>query len=601
MKKRIIGLIILTILILIPSTIFADGIKSIIIIVDEMSLSTAEELSINGSSIGFVNLKTRAQYSEENLYLSINMGRKLGKMDLKKEGNLEFLGDVLRKEKPSYIGMGNEGIILGDSEGRISYEERSISYDIDWLLKNTDLILEKSNILAIGYDFKGQLDRVDILRQYLEYYKDHQIIILPKTISEEDRHILNKSLVPIIHINNGNSGLLTSSSTKRVGFIAMEDISVQLKNSYGYFKKTNIGNNFQTITRKEPIKESNKIYITTMNLLIISYIFHGLTYITQVLLGIWLLKPRRENGWIYFLYIFSVTGVCISLILGLFELHRNIYIYLLVSTLTSYIFAKKVINKKDNLVEGLIILTYGLIVYGVLFYPKMIYNSYIGFNNLVYGARYYGLNNGIMGVLLASSTLSFFSLTKTMNNIYLKKIIGFFIFGLNMIVLSTNFGANTGGFITSVILFVLMMYMLLFSQKHSLKKVIMFLLIGIALFILNMIVDNNSGNKSHAIEFFYRLKENGFREFFYMASFKARELLILTLTPPFSIVLICQGIILKKLSKYFKENEKIKKEAMIIIITSLIGFIINDTGMIMLIYMINYFILYVISNRKLIG
>lgn len=601
MFKKIIKVIILIILILIPTNTLADGIRSIILIVDEMPFTRIEELSIDEYAVGLVNLKTRPPYSENSLYLSINTGKKLGSKELKNEtNNISFLGDILKKEKVSYIGENSGMIVVGDSQGRVDYVEQSISYNLDWLIEKTDSMLDRSDVLALSYDFQDELTRVDILKRYLEHYKYDQIIILSKKVAEEDNSLLNKYLVPIIYINGTDSGILTSSSTKRDGFIAIEDISVQIKDTYGYSKKSDIGSRFQIITETNPIKEINDIYKTTMNLLIIAYIFHGITYLAQIVLGIWILKSKEINKWIYFIYVFVSSSICISLILGLFEFHKNILIYLILSMLMSYLFTTFMITKKVNLVKIISISTYILIVFGTIFYPKMIYNSYIGFNNLVYGARYYGLNNGIMGVLLISSILSFFSITNGMDNTYLKKLIGFLIFSLNMIVLSTNFGANTGGFITSVALFIIMMYILLFSEKHSFKKILLFFIAGIFLFIINMIIDNSSGNKSHAIEFFYRLKDNGLREFVSMASFKARELLILTLSPPFSIVLIFQGIILNKLSKYFIVDKKIKKEAMIIIMTSLIGFTINDTGVIMFIYVMHYFILSTISYEAAI-
>lgn len=230
----------------------------------------------------------------------------------------------------------------------------------------------------------------------------------------------------------------------------------------------------------------------------------------------------------------------------------------------------------------------------------MIYNSYIGFNNLVYGARYYGMNNGIMGILLVTSILSFFSITESINNVFMKRLIGLSIFIINMLVLSTYFGANTGGFITSIILFGIMVCILFFSGKNNFRKLILFFLIGISIFALNIMIDNITGENTHALGFFYRLKENGIYELVSMASFKAKELFKLTILPPFSIVLIFQIIILKNIKKTIINNEILKKEAMIIIITSLIGFILNDTGIITLIYMINYLILRIISDNKIV-
>lgn len=603
-KYLILIFIFLILLIFAPNRTFAGDMESIIIIVDEMSLRTVEELSMDEYGVGLMNLKTRPPYSEKDLYLSINTGRKLGSKELKKQQNkLEFLGDILKREKVSHIGNPAKRFIVGDKLGNVDYIEDSMKYDLDWLILKTDLMLDKSKVLSISYDFENEPNRVDILKRYLEHYKKEQIIILPRTVAKEDNSLLNKNLVPILYINGKDSGLLRSSSTKRDGYIAMEDISVQIKNHYGYSKKTDIGSSFQVIDKEDPIKEISKIYDGTINLFIITYIFHGVAYLVQLLLAIYLFKDKniKGNRWMFFSYSFVSSIIIISLILGLFSLHQNITLYLALNLILSYILIKFIENKNYDMVKFFSISTYILIIFGIIFYPRMIYKSYIGFNNLIYGARYYGLNNGIMGVLLISSILSFFSITKTIKSRNAKILIGFIIFGLNMIALSTNFGANTGGFITSVVLFVMMMYILLFSERHNFKTMLLFCLVGVALFVINMIFDSNSGDKSHAIEFFYRLKDNGFIEFVSMASFKARELLTLTISPPFSIVLISQGIILNKLKRFFINEKRIKKEAMIIIITSLIGFIINDTGVIMSIYIMHYFILYIIYNNEMVS
>ncbi|CAK7009032.1 hypothetical protein CIW83_12470 [Tissierella sp. P1] len=598
MMKKIIKFIILISIILIPNIVFAEDVNSILLIVDELSIETIEELYLEQYSIGFVNLKTRPPYSEEGLFLSINTGRKLSIKNFgKKDKKIDYLSDILKKENVSYIGEGKGNLIIGNREGIVDYSEDSIIYSLNWLVEKTDNLLNKSDVLVLEYDLKQGHNRIEILNQYLNHYKNEQIIVLPKAVATEDKYLLNKYLVPIIHINKGNHGLLTSSSTKREGFIALEDISAQIKETYGYKKKIDIGKPFKSIESDNPKKEIEDIYKKNMNLLIAAYLFHGLIYFVQVLLGVWILKAKKIEKWLYTIYSFVSTNIFTSLLLGLFEFHKNIFIYLIINLLISYLITRLIIKRKLDLVKLISIFTYALVVFGTCLYPKMIYNSYIGFNNLVYGARYYGLNNGIMGVLLVTSILSFFSITKSIESDNLKRFIGLFIFIINMITLSTYFGANTGGFITSVVLFGLMIYRLFFSNKEIRRYLFLFFLIGIFIFSLNIIFDDFTGENTHAFGFFYRLKENGISELISLASFKAKELFKLTILPPFSIVLIFQAIILNKLRRIIRDTKEIKEEAMIIFITSLVGFALNDTGVITLIYMIHYLVLDIISNR----
>ena len=93
-----------------------------------------------------------------------------------------------------------------------------------------------------------------------------------------------------------------------------------------------------------------------------------------------------------------------------------------------------------------------------------------------------------------------------------------------------------------------------------------------------------------------RIKNFGFSEFKDMFKVKAIELIKLTLTPPFIIVIPCQIYTLVKLLKC--ENLILDKETYIILLTSIIGFLLNDTGMITFVYMIHYLISLLIYNKK---
>ena len=66
------------------------------------------------------------------------------------------------------------------------------------------------------------------------------------------------------------------------------------------------------------------------------------------------------------------------------------------------------------------------------------------------------------------------------------------------------------------------------------------------------------------------------------------------LLPPFSIVIIAQIISLKKLKNIVPNY---KSEYNIIILTAIIDFILNDTGMITFIYMMHYLISLIIYEN----
>ena len=77
-----------------------------------------------------------------------------------------------------------------------------------------------------------------------------------------------------------------------------------------------------------------------------------------------------------------------------------------------------------------------------------------------------------------------------------------------------------------------------------------------------------------------------------------KELFKFTISPPWIIVLISQIIFIKSFWDKFKERSiyileirpEIQKEYLIVIITAIVAFFINDTGVIAFIYMLQYFI-----------
>lgn len=599
MIRKKIFLLILLILLFLPSTIWAEDKDTIIVLVDELPFDIIEELSFEKYSMGLVNYKTRPPYYKENLLLSLNTGRKLSLKEFyNKNARLEYLGDQLKDEKLSYIGNKTEKLLIANSKGEVDFEIDEIVYDVNWLISNTNDFLRKSNILLISYDFNEDASRISLFKNYLEYFNDKNIIILPEKVAEEDKILLNRFIVPILFINGTDSGILTSQSTKREGFIALEDFSVHVKSIYGISNKSNVGKALELITVDNPLEKIKEIYTSSINLLILATIFHGLIYLSQFIVFIIILKNMKINYWIYLAYCTLMASIPISILLAFLDLHNNIVIYIPASIILSYGLVKVLDKRKIDLIKYISLLTYTLIVLATLFYPKILYNSFIGFNNVFYGARFYGLNNGIMGVLLVSSILSYYSLVKGIKKEGLKKILGL-IFALNILVLSARFGANTGGFITSVILFGLILVQNYSFNKKSIIKLIIILFLVIGIFAINMLLDYNSASKSHAIEFLNRIMKNGLWEFMSMLVFKAKELFKLTVLPPFSIVLISQVLILRKMMAFVKENLYLKNKLIIVSITAIVGMLLNDTGSITFIYIMFFFILDLIIESKL--
>lgn len=617
-KNRIIFLLALVIIFCCYNTSYASDNKTILILADELSLKDIEWIfGKDDFGIGFMNIKTRKPYGAESLYFSINTGRKVGVESENYKGlykdpkgtihiagfeemledlsnrnsnvKIDILGEKLKGKGISYIGDNSSAIVAADGEGNIKSGEIQIQYDIRWLEEKSKAHISKSNILVLSYDIEGMDYRKEILKQYIKFFREYNIIIIPRNVSEDMKHILNKNLTPILYVSGNNSGLLTSSSTKREGFITIEDIYVDLLHINNMDAPKAIGNPIKIIPKDNPLKHGEELFKMTINLIWITGIFHGLVYFMQAYMAYYIYKNRWDKLQDINIYnSFVIVNIFISLLMGLSSLHINIFLYLFINLLATYIITVYMEDKDVNTIGLFSTLTYGIILLGIFFYPKLIYNSYIGFNNLFYGARFYGFNNGIMGVLLVTSVISYYFIKEFMPNRVVEGMTCILFFLLNMVALSAKYGANTGGFITAVALFLIVIYVNLLDKNLNIYNVIILILIGILIFGINMYFDYYSGDKSHAISFLLRIKTFGFTEFKNMFKVKARELLKLTLIPPFIIVIPCQIYILKRLWK--GKNPVLSREGYIIILTSIIGFLLNDTGMITFIYM-NYYLI----------
>ena len=606
--------------------VYAASEKTLLILVDELSFFDIDIICKNKAfGVGFVNIKTLDNDVEESLYLSIALGRKVGTSQhfqglyKTEDGRIllsgfqdmlastinggddsfhSLLGERLKAEGISYIGSNSSAIIAADEKGEIKTGEIEIKYELPWLIEKTNFHLKKTDILVLDYHIDKKEDRLNILKAYLEEFEGNKVIILSKKVSQDMEKLLNNYLVPVLYKNDNKKGILTSSSTRRDGFIVLEDIYGELVYTYDEKDSSTIGNKIELIKKEDNLKYIKAIYNNTNNLIWISYIFHGIIYAIQFYCGLVLYRIRKRGIFerVHFLYSFMIISIFISFIMGISNYHVNIPLYVFINLIASYMVATILEDKGINAIGVFSLLIYGYILVAALFFPEVIYKSYIGVNNLFYGARYYGFNNGIMGVFIATSLVSCLYLKRTIGNKLLVNL-AYILFALtNMLILSASFGANTGGFITATILFMMVIYDSLFKKIGNIKTKIGLAFFALFLFALNMYFDILSEEKSHAISFLIRVKEYGIREFLGMAFIKLKELVRLTILPPFSIVIISQLYSIKYLSG--RVNIKFAKEVLLIFIVSLIAFIINDTGNIAFIFM-NHFLIALFIDKYL--
>lgn len=565
MKKRIVY-ILLFIILLSSTTVFSESLdRNLVIVIEELSFNDIEKLDINEYMVGLVNIKTRKPYNDKSYYLSLSQGKKTNR----KEKNIS-LADIAGKDNIAYISNKNKNIryMLGDHAKYIGKLEN---------INKLDKYSKYNSLLAVYLDN----DEKNMIKEIIKSNSFQNIYILSRNISSENNIYVNRFLLPIVKIDNKNSGVLTSRSTRREGFVAIEDFLADFAESNGAYNEKNfIGKPFNSVDFKEdPLKVIDKIYKKNTNLLIVAYLCHGFFYLSVALMFLGqYYKSIRKKAKVIFLV--AMNNIISSLVLSLFNLN-NIYIYIiLLFTMSLILYELSIYNKK--LLNFYIIFLYVLLTFGNIFEKSIIYNSYIGFNNLFYGARFYGLNNGVAAVLLASNILTIDIIEKSMINKKVKTILIIFIPLLTSLNLSTKYGVNTGAFISSLVSLFTVYYYYLLDSKFSINFLVLSIIIALLLFTLNIYLDYKAGDGTHATLIISRTIDNGLGELYDMAKFKLKELIKLTIMPPFSIVIFFQILYIK--NNVFSYNKLIKT----LILVSLFGYIINDTGNILLIYMLSY-------------
>ncbi|MBV1818642.1 hypothetical protein L0P54_01420 [Anaerosalibacter bizertensis] len=628
-KNKILTLLLIVIIISISSLSYgAEDEKTLFILVDEMDFELMEEINNRNFSTGMMNSKSRGSYDELSYVTTIATGRKVkikeGDFEgLKKEKNgsikvvgyqsiikdlnknypdfskkIVFFGEKLKGEGIAYIGEDSSSIIACDKNGIIKNGEIETIYEEKWLKERTESFLKDSNILVLSYDIEGREERISLLNKYLEDMDDHNIVIIPKKLSDNMKKVVNSSLVPIMYkAPHIKPGILTSDSTKRKGIVTNLDIFPQIMSIYDVNNSVNIGKSFKIYSSNDPMKDIKTIYKEVINMTYITYIFHGIVYFIQVYFTYFFIKNRRDKYRdITFYYNFLIITIFISFILGFFNLHRSILAYLAICLMISYSISTWITDKKLNGAGIFSTLTYITMIIGIVFYPESIYNSYMGYNNLIAGARYYGFNNGAMGILLASSIISYFTVKKYLPNKALEKTFSIVYGILNIVILSSRFGVNTGGFFTSIVLFLIMIYTVFFEGKFTFKNAVILGLLGFLILYANLYIDLNSLDRGHAGSLIYRAKILGRKEVYEIIVFKLKELFKFTISPPWIIVLISQIFFIKSFWNKFKERSsyileyrpEVHKEYFILLITAIVAFFVNDTGVIAFIYMIQY-------------
>lgn len=573
------------------------------------------------SQIANVNLNRIIELNKENSYMPHigALGDSLHNSGLKTAmyGNGDTLEDVIRAS--SLIAIDSKGLVDYGNVDDILIEDKDFPYglrtDYDKLLGEVNSIKNKVSLVVID---TGDLDRLNFYSEELtdEMFEKHRINILNKIDdfigdlknsidkdkslfiitspnSGEDR-VDNSKLSPIILWgDNISKSILYSPTTKRDSVVTNIDIAPSIASFLGTSTEYMSGN---TLTYKENNDNFNLISTSNSRINIISksrfYILstYSILSIIVILFAMLVLATKMKlKGILYNILNISliIIGVIpLSLILASVIKWTN-YTSYIISLITILFLLVLVIYKLKGIDKVLLVssLLYGVLVLDVFLGGKLTRYSVLGHDPAI-GARYFGLGNEMIGVFLgATSVFSGVYINKNRN-----KVFSFVLLIFSAIIVGhPKLGANVGGSI-AVLFFVLYFLAETFNKKINFKRI---LTIGLAtiVFILAMaFVDIKfNSNPTHLGRTIMMTNNEGN---LMIISIAIRKLLMniklvgsSMWTKVLNVNLISQIVIIfilkDKLRDLFNKNKYIYVGFISGIVGSIVGFLANDSGIIL--------------------
>lgn len=645
-RKKIRILLFLMIIFFSGNISYAENTKTFIIVTDELDFSSIEKLDLNSKiSLGLMNTRTANVFNrnKESYFMTMATGRRVSLerglykgLSIDEEGNIIidgyediiknlnknykgfsknmfFLADALKRKDISigYLGNGPSSLIAADKNGIIYNGFIGINYDKKWLIEKTADILEESDVIVVSFDIAGIDERVFLLKEYIEEYSMYNILLFPSSVSGDIDDIRNSTLVPVLYnFNNKDYGILTSDSTKRKGLITNMDMFSELGNIYGFDTSTSTGHKIYSesgpFNMQDLIKKNKDNLYGILNLVVIKYIFNGIVILGQLYI-IYDIYGKKNNYYDRYRKLMDriIIMIFISMLLGVFNLDQSIILYTIVLIGLTIGLSRLIDKVGINTFPNIPMLTNIIILFAVFFYPDMIYRSFYGFNNLISGGRFYGLNNETMAILIATGIITFLWLKRKIKNKALSTIALCLYFPIIIIALSERYATNFGGYLTSIAAFLILLYIIVFKGKYSKRTMLTLCSIGVVIFILGFVIKIGDASSGHAESLYLRIDTLGIYELIDMIKKKAKQLLLISISPPWSIIIIGQIYFIRKF--FLKERtieEDTFNEILTILITSIFAFLLNDTGAVALVYMNTYVLTklihwYSISRTKL--
>lgn len=392
--------------------------------------------------------------------------------------------------------------------------------DTSRLEKGRDLILpsrRKELLHAALRDFD------DFLRQlWQEIPEENLVLLIVSAYPSREASTQGDTLTPVLAVGPGfTPGLLYSPSTRQPGIVSIFDLQSTLLAALGLKTPDHFqGRPLSSVTHADPLG-----YLQKANARIImvnkdrSPILKGFVVIQIILilsaLAVILLRPSPSFYYrLLSTLLTGITSVPLALLaLPLFDLEGTLKItlYLIFITIGLGVisFHKKLAAPR---LPGLLALvTASAVLLDTMAHSPLMKESILGFSP-VGGARYYGIGNEYLGILLgASVTGTTILMDWTRRKTLFSYLCVVFYLATTYFAAAPWFGSNFGGGISLSVTYLLII--LLFSRKkRSCRRIILTALAGAALVVTVLgLIDlfNVAGEQSHIGRFVANIRHHG--------------------------------------------------------------------------------------------
>lgn len=517
---------------------------------------------------------------------------------------------LLAADKNGLIDYGNiDNILINDYDYPFGYKtdyEKLIN-EIERVRKEVSLIIIDLGDLYRLNLYKDSISRSMFFQHRKQILKDIDEFIgnlISKTSMDKAIYIITSpnsgenliddgKLSPLI-IWDGNicKGVLTSQTTRRKGIVANIDFAPTVARFLDIPSEGFIGHNVVFIDEENNIDFIDNLRIRTNLVSRLRYPIlstYNLMSLIFIFLSLFLIffndkikKKYLYNAKTLLISIMSVPPAL--LIISMFNIYTDfcyVFVFIFILIIMTLV-VSRLFDKHSLLVISAI--SYLIILLDIIIEGRLVKFSVIGYDPSI-GARYFGVGNELVGVFLASSMIFFGVFVDKFG----KKYIGmFFIILAFLLTIHPNYGANFGGAISigSGLLCILIMIL---DIKINLKKLLVIIGFSLTFIIIIAFFDTYiNPNPSHFGQMILNIKDKGISYFFdiinrkILLNIKMVGISIWGRTLHFTILVLYLLII--KIQYSFSNFSKQKYcfyGFIALIFASTIGFIVNDSGVVL--------------------